>query len=65
MVFYVGEDCLGLHILENGSVKLFCQAANGRELILNVLEAGGGVNSHKLCSNFWENPKYGSGDPDI
>jgi CRP/FNR family transcriptional regulator, cyclic AMP receptor protein len=44
IVFFEGEACSGLHILQAGTVKLYRQAPNGRELILKVLESGSSFN---------------------
>jgi CRP/FNR family transcriptional regulator len=44
MIFFEGDACQGLHILQSGAVKLFRQAPNGRELILKVLEDGASFN---------------------
>jgi CRP-like cAMP-binding protein len=44
IVFFEGEPCLGLHILQSGMVKLYRQAPNGRELIIKVLESGASFN---------------------
>ncbi|MDO8972125.1 MAG: Crp/Fnr family transcriptional regulator, partial [Saprospiraceae bacterium] len=44
IVFFEGEPCQGLHILQSGMVKLYRQAPNGRELIIKVLEGGASFN---------------------
>ncbi len=40
MLFWEGDDCAGLHILQRGSVKLFKTSPHGRELIIKVFEEG-------------------------
>jgi CRP/FNR family transcriptional regulator len=37
-IFWEGEACAGLHIIQQGSVKLFKTSHSGRELIINILE---------------------------
>lgn len=44
MLFFEGETCQGLFILQTGSIKLFKIAPNGREFILRVLDAGASFN---------------------
>lgn len=39
-IFWQGETCPGLHILQRGAVKLFRVSPQGRELIVRVLEEG-------------------------
>lgn len=39
-LFWEGEACAGLHIIQRGSVKLFKTSRSGRELIINILEEG-------------------------
>lgn len=43
-IFWEGEPCAGLHILQTGSVKLFKISRQGRELILRILEEGATFN---------------------
>lgn len=43
-VCWQGEDCAGLFILEQGSVKLFKLSPKGRELIIRVLPSGASFN---------------------
>ena len=40
IIFWEGEPCAGLHIIQRGSVKLFKTSRQGRELIINVFEEG-------------------------
>jgi CRP/FNR family transcriptional regulator len=44
MIFFEGEACQGLHILQSGTAKLYRQAPNGRELTIRSLEAGASFN---------------------
>ncbi len=44
VIFFEGDVCEGLYILQSGTVKLFRQAPNGRELILKVLDTGASFN---------------------
>ena len=41
LIFSVGEQCRGLHLIETGSVKIFGSSVNGREQILATLGPGG------------------------
>ena len=43
-VFWQGDACAGLHILHNGSVKLYKLSPKGRELIIRVLYPGATFN---------------------
>lgn len=43
-IFWEGEPCAGLHIIQQGSVKLFKISRQGRELIINVFEEGATFN---------------------
>jgi CRP-like cAMP-binding protein len=52
VIFWQDEPCLGLHILHQGSVKLFKVSSQGREFIVNTLEEG---------STFSEVPVFDSG----
>jgi CRP/FNR family transcriptional regulator len=40
IVFFEGDACAGLHILQSGRIKLYKQARNGRELVLRNLLPG-------------------------
>mgnify|MGYP001293409838 CR=1 FL=1 len=40
-LFWEGEPCAGLHVLESGAVKLFKVAPNGRQLTIRIIEAPG------------------------
>ena len=40
IIFWEGDPCAGLHIIQHGSVKLFKTSRQGRELIINVFEEG-------------------------
>ena len=44
ILFWEGDPCLGLHIIQSGSVKLFKTSPQGRELILKVFEEGATFN---------------------
>jgi CRP/FNR family transcriptional regulator len=44
VIFWEGEACAGLHIIQQGSVKLFKTSHSGRELIINFLEEGATFN---------------------
>ncbi len=39
-LFWEGDPCAGLHIVERGSVKLFRVSPNGRQHIMRVLDEG-------------------------
>jgi CRP/FNR family transcriptional regulator len=39
-IFWEGDECAGLHVLRQGSVKLFKISPQGRELIIRVLDEG-------------------------
>ena len=39
-VFWEGDECAGLHMIRQGSVKLFKISPQGRELIIRVLDDG-------------------------
>lgn len=52
VIFLQDEPCQGLHILHQGSVKLFKVSSQGREFIVNTLEEG---------STFSEVPVFDSG----
>lgn len=39
-VFWEGDECAGLHMIRQGSVKLFKISPQGRELIIRVLDEG-------------------------
>ena len=43
-VFWEGDECAGLHMIRQGSVKLFKISPQGRELILRVLDEGATFN---------------------
>lgn len=43
-IFWQDEACAGLHMVKNGSVKLFKLSPQGRELIINVFEDGATFN---------------------
>ncbi len=40
-LFWEGEPCAGLHILESGAVKLYKMATNGRQLTIRIIEGPG------------------------
>jgi CRP/FNR family transcriptional regulator len=40
ILFWEGDACAGLHIIQHGSVKLFKTSGQGRELIIKVIEEG-------------------------
>ena len=40
MLFWEGDPCAGLHIIEEGSVKLFRISPQGRQYIVRVLQEG-------------------------
>ncbi len=40
ILFWEGDPCAGLHIIQRGSVKLFKTSTHGRELIIKVIEEG-------------------------
>jgi CRP-like cAMP-binding protein len=40
ILFWEGDPCAGLHIIQRGSVKLFKTSSQGRELIIKVIEEG-------------------------
>lgn len=40
VLFWEGDDCAGLHIIEHGSVKLFRISPQGRQHIVRVLQEG-------------------------
>lgn len=44
LVFLEGDPCSGLHILDDGLVKLFRISLNGREIIINILTKGSTFN---------------------
>lgn len=44
VIFLEGQLCLGLYILESGRVKIFKYSRAGREMIINVLNAGDSFN---------------------
>jgi CRP/FNR family transcriptional regulator len=39
-IFWEGDECAGLHMIHQGSVKLFKISPQGRELIIRVLDEG-------------------------
>jgi CRP/FNR family transcriptional regulator len=43
-IFWEGDDCAGLHMIRQGSVKLFKISPQGRELIIRVLNEGATFN---------------------
>lgn len=51
IVFWEGEPCAGLHILQKGSVKLFKTSTSGRELIIKIFEAGATFNEVPVFDN--------------
>ena len=51
VIFWEGEACAGLHILQSGSVKLFKISRQGRELILRILEEGATFNGVPVFDN--------------
>jgi len=50
-VFWEGEECTGLHVVEKGSVKLFKLSPQGRELVVRVLEEGATFNEVPVFDN--------------
>ena len=44
MLFWEGDACAGLHIIESGSVKLFRVSPQGRQYIISVLTEGATCN---------------------
>lgn len=44
VIFWEGDDGAGLHILKEGSVKLYKTSPSGRELIIKVFEKGATFN---------------------
>lgn len=44
LVFLEGDPCSGLHILEEGRIKLYRISLNGREVIINILSNGATFN---------------------
>ncbi len=44
VIFLEGQPCFGLYILESGRVKIFKYSQAGREMIINVLNAGESFN---------------------
>ena len=40
VLFWEGDPCAGLHIIQNGSVKLFRTSPQGRQHIIRVLQEG-------------------------
>jgi CRP-like cAMP-binding protein len=40
VLFWEGDPCSGLHIIQNGSVKLFRVSPQGRQYIIRVLQEG-------------------------
>lgn len=51
IIFWEGEQCTGLHIIERGSVKLFKLSPHGRELIINTSEEGSTFNEVPVFDN--------------
>lgn len=51
IIFWEGEPCAGLHIIQHGSVKLFKTSRQGRELIINVFEEGATFNEVPVFDN--------------
>jgi CRP/FNR family transcriptional regulator len=43
-IFWEGDECAGLHMIHQGSVKLFKISPKGRELIIRVLDEGATFN---------------------
>ncbi len=43
-LFWEGDPCSGLFIVQTGSIKLFRTAANGREVIVTLVGPGGSFN---------------------
>lgn len=44
IIFLEGQPCQGLYILETGRVKIYKYSSAGREMIINVLDAGESFN---------------------
>lgn len=55
VLFWEGDPCHGLHIIQTGSVKLFKISPQGRELIINVFEEGATYNEVPVF-DFGTNP---------
>jgi CRP/FNR family transcriptional regulator len=51
IIFWEGEECAGLHVIEKGSVKLFKLSPQGRELVIRVLEEGATFNEVPVFDN--------------
>lgn len=51
VLFWEGEACAGLHIIQSGSVKLFKTSPQGRELIIKVFEEGATFNEVPVFDN--------------
>lgn len=51
VIFLQDEPCQGLHILQQGSVKLFKISSSGREFIVSTLEAGSTFNEVPVFDN--------------
>jgi CRP-like cAMP-binding protein len=51
ILFWEGEPCAGLHIIQKGSVKLFKTSVSGRELIINTLEEKATFNEVPVFDN--------------
>jgi CRP/FNR family transcriptional regulator len=51
MIFWEGDLCAGLHVIERGSVKLFKVSPQGRELIINTSEEGSTFNEVPVFDN--------------
>lgn len=55
VLFWQGEPCAGLHIIRQGSVKLFKVSQQGRELIVKIFEDGESFNEVPVF-DFGSNP---------
>lgn len=42
-IFFEGDPCAGLYVIQSGAVKVFKTAANGREQVLGIEQAGHSV----------------------
>lgn len=51
MLFWQDEPCAGLHIIRQGSIKLFKLSPRGREHIINVFDTGGSFSEVPVYDN--------------
>lgn len=50
-IFFEGEECKNLYVIEQGAVKVFKTLESGRELILNIFRLGESVGEVALIDN--------------